>query len=404
MASAVEWLLPAGVSAAKGAGMNPLYQRMQTSVFERMSGLAARYGAVNLGQGFPDFGWPEEILDAAARAVKEGSNQYAPSRGLSALREAVADFYRRHQQLDLSAEHVCVTSGATEALGSAILATASPGDEVIVFTPAYDSYAPMIRRAGATPVEVALQPPQWRVDRAALQAAVTPKTRAIILNNPHNPTGRLFEADELEAVAAVARDHGLTVIADEVWEAIVLDGRQFMSIASLPGMAERTIKIGSAGKIFSLTGWKVGWMVAPPELAAVVARAHQFLTFSTAPNLQTAVAFGLNEGDGWLEPMRRRFERSRDLMTAGLRDAGYTVLDAAATYFLCVDLAASGVTADDEAFAAAAVERAGVAVVPLSAFAEQDPPRTLVRLCFGKKDETIAAGVAAMAKARDLLA
>jgi N-succinyldiaminopimelate aminotransferase len=384
--------------------MNPLYERMQTSVFERMSGLAAKHSAVNLGQGFPDFGWPDEILDAAARAVKEGSNQYAPSRGLPALREAVADFYGRHQQLDLTADHVCVTSGATEALGSAILATVSPGDEVIIFTPAYDSYAPMIRRAGATPVEVALQPPQWRVDRAALEAAVTSKTRAIIFNNPHNPTGRLFDGSELEAVAGVVREHDLLVIADEVWEAIVLDGCRFTSIASLPGMAERTIKIGSAGKIFSLTGWKVGWMVAPPELAGVVARAHQFLTFSTAPNLQSAVAFGLNEGDRWLEPMRRRFERSRDLMTAGLRDVGYVVLDAAATYFLCVDLAASDIAADDEAFAATAVEQAGVAVVPMSAFAEQDPPRTLVRLCFGKKDETIDAGVAAMTSAKDLLA
>jgi aspartate/methionine/tyrosine aminotransferase len=383
--------------------LNPLYEAMQTSVFERMSGLAVRHGAVNLGQGFPDFGWPDEILDSAARALKEGSNQYAPSRGLPALREAVASFYNRHQQLDVSADHVCVTSGATEALGSAILATASPGDEVVIFTPAYDSYAPMIRRAGARPVEVALRPPEWRIDREALNAAITSRTRAIIFNNPHNPAGRLFDPDELEAVADIAREHDLTVIADEVWEKIVLDRRQFTSIAALPGMAERTIKIGSAGKIFSLTGWKVGWMVAAPALAGVVARAHQFLTFSTAPNLQSAVAFGLNEGDSWLEPMRRRFERARDRMTEGLRAAGFTVLDAAATYFLCVDLAASGIAMDDDAFATAAVEQAGVAVVPLSAFAEQDPPRTLVRLCFGKKDETIEAGVAAMAKAKEIL-
>jgi aspartate/methionine/tyrosine aminotransferase len=319
------------------------------------------------------------------------------------LREAVASFYNRHQQLDVSADHVCVTSGATEALGSTILATASPDDEVVIFTPAYDSYAPMIRRAGARPVEVALRPPEWRIDRETLKAAVTSKTRAIIFNNPHNPAGRLFDPDELKAVADIAREHDVTVIADEVWEKIVLDGRQFTSIATLPGMAERTIKIGSAGKIFSLTGWKVGWMVAAPALAGVVARAHQFLTFSTAPNLQSAVAFGLNEGDSWLEPMRRRFERARDRMTEGLRAAGFTVLDAAATYFLCVDLAASGIAMDDDAFATAAVEQAGVAVVPLSAFAEQDPPRTLVRLCFGKKDETIEAGVAAMAKAKEIL-
>jgi len=383
--------------------MNPLYEQMKTSVFERMSGLAAKYGAVNLGQGFPDFGWPEQILDAAARALKEGSNQYAPSRGLPALREAVAAHYNRFYGLELDASHVCVTSGATEALGAAILATIRPGDEVILLTPAYDSYAPMVRRGGATPVEVALKPPEWRIEREALEAAITPKTRAIIFNNPHNPAGKLFGRDELETVAAVAIEHDLIVISDEVWEHIVLDGQSFTPLASLPGMAERTIKIGSAGKIFSLTGWKVGWMVAAPELADVVARAHQFLTFCTAPNLQSAVAYGLNEGDSWIDPMKQRFERARDEMTKGLRDAGFTVLDAASTYFLCVDLKASGIGLDDDSFATEAVEKAGVAVVPLSAFAEQDPPRHLVRLCFGKKDETIEAGVAAMARAKELL-
>ena len=384
--------------------MNPLYEQMKTSVFERMSGLAAQHEAVNLGQGFPDFGWPPEILEAAAKAVVGGSNQYAPSRGTMPLREAVAAHYNRQFGQQLDASQVCVTSGATEALGSAILATVQAGDEVIIFTPAYDSYAPMIRRAGAVPIEIALQPPAWRIEREAIERVVTPKTRAIIFNNPQNPTGRLFDSGELEAVGAVARERDLIVIADEVWEHIILDGRRFTPIATLPGMAERTIKVGSAGKIFSLTGWKVGWVVAAAELAAVVARAHQFLTFSTAPNLQAAVAFGLDEGDSWLQPMRDRFQRSRDLMTQGLRDAGFTVLDAAATYFLCVDLKASGIEIDDEAFAIAAVERAGVAVIPISAFAVQEPSRHLVRLCFGKKDETIDAGVAAMARARELLA
>jgi aspartate/methionine/tyrosine aminotransferase len=384
--------------------MNPLYERMTTSVFERMSLLATEHGAVNLGQGFPDFGWPPEILDAAARAVVEDSNQYPPSRGTAALREAVAAHYNRHFGQRLTAEQVCVTSGATEALGSAILATVEPGDEVIILTPAYDSYAPTIRRAGGTPVEVALQPPGWRIDREALERAVTPNTRAILLNNPQNPTGRLFGLDELETVAALAREHDLIVISDEVWEHVVLDGRAFTPLAMLPGMEERTIKVGSAGKIFSLTGWKVGWIVAVPALASVVARAHQFLTFSTAPNLQAAVAFGLADGDSWLRPMRDRFERSRDLMADGLRRAGYAVLDAEATYFLCVDLKASGLDIDDESFASAAVTRAGVAVVPLSAFDECDRSRHLVRLCFGKKDETIEAGVAAMARAREMLA
>jgi aspartate/methionine/tyrosine aminotransferase len=384
--------------------MNPLYEQMPTSVFERMSLAAAKFGAVNLGQGFPDFGWPDEILEAAARALKEASNQYPPSRGLPALRESVAAHYNRHFDQQLAAENVCVTSGATEALSAAILATIRPGDEVIILTPAYDSYAPTIRRAGGVSVEVALQPPAWRVEREPLEAAVTPKTRAILFNNPHNPTGRLFDREELEALASVAREKDLIVISDEVWEHVLLADCPFTPIATLRGMAERTIKIGSAGKIFSLTGWKVGWTVAIPELASVLARAHQFLTFSTAPNLQAAVAFGLSEGDDWIEPMRARFRRAHERMAAGLRSAGFVVLDTGATYFLCVDLEASGLPMDDEQFATSAVERAGVAVVPLSAFAERAPPKHLVRLCFGKKDETIDAGVAAMVRAKEVLA
>ena len=203
--------------------MNPIYEQMKTSVFERMSGLAAEHRAVNLGQGFPDFGWPEPILEAAARALKEGSNQYPPSRGVMALREAIAGHYGRHQGLDIAAENVCVTSGATEALGAAILATVSPGDEVLIFTPAYDSYAPMIRRAGGVPKEIALRPPSWRIERAMLDAAIKPNTRAILFNNPHNPTGRLFDADELAAIADVAKERDLIVISDEVWEHILLD-------------------------------------------------------------------------------------------------------------------------------------------------------------------------------------
>jgi aspartate/methionine/tyrosine aminotransferase len=376
---------------------------MQTSVFERMSSLAAKHGAVNLGQGFPDFGWPDSILDAAARALKEQSNQYAPSRGLPQLRQAVADHYNRHFGQAITSDDICVTSGATEALGSCILAAVSPSDEVIIFTPAYDSYAPMIRRAGGMVREVALRPPEWRIDRETVEAAIGPKTRAILFNNPQNPTGRLFEAEELQAIADVAVKHDLLVISDEVWEHILLDGQRFTPIAGLPGMAERTLKIGSAGKIFSLTGWKVGWIAAAPALASVAARAHQFLTFSTAPNLQWAVAFGMAEGDSWIEPMRRRFARARDRLIEGLRGAGYAALQPASTYFLCVDLEQSGIDLDDETFAAAAVEKAGVAVVPVSAFAEHDSPTNIVRLCFSKRDETIDAGIAAMAKAREML-
>lgn len=383
--------------------MNPLYERMGVSVFERMSALAARHRAVNLGQGFPDFGWSDEILRAAASALTEGSNQYPPSRGIPQLRQAIADHYRRHFADELDADHICVTSGATEALGACILATIAPGDEVIIFTPAYDSYAPMIRRAGGVVREVALRPPEWRIEAAALEAVVGPRTRAILFNNPQNPTGRLFDLEELRLVAEVAARHDLIVISDEVWEHILLDGQRFTPIATLPGMSERTLKIGSAGKIFSLTGWKVGWVAAAPELAAVAARAHQFLTFSTAPNLQAAVAYGLNEGDEWIEPMRQRFARARERLASGLEAAGYATLHPASTYFLCVDLRASGIALDDERFAVGAVEQAGVAVVPVSAFAEEERPSHLVRLCFSKRDETLDAGIAAMAKARELL-
>ena len=377
---------------------------MPVSVFERMSLAAAEHGAINLGQGFPDFGWPDEILEVAAQATTGGSNQYAPSRGLPQLRGAIAAHYRRHFAQQVDPDHICVTSGATEALTAMILATVEPGDEVIVFTPAYDSYVPTIRRAGAAPREVALQPPKWRVDRAALRAAITDRTRVIIFNNPHNPTGRLFDADELQTIADVAIEHDLTVISDEVWEHVLLDGSRFTPLATLPGMTERTLKAGSAGKIFSLTGWKVGWIVAPPQKAAVVARAHQFLTFSTAPNLQSAVALGLEQGDDWIEPMRERFSRALHRMSEGLAGAGYKVLRPASTYFVCVDLAASGLKVHDETFAKTAVERAGVATVPISAFVEDDPPRHLIRLCFAKRDETIDAGVAAMVRAREMFA
>lgn len=381
--------------------MNPLYEQMSTSVFERMSIAAREHGAVNLGQGFPDFGWPELLVEAAARFLTDASNQYPPSRGLPVLREAVAAHYGRHHGLGLDASQVVITSGATEALAACILAVVEPGDEMIVITPAYDAYAPLIRRAGGVVREVALRPPEWRIEEEALRSAVRGRTKAIVFNNPHNPTGRLFGQDELEALARVALEHDLLVISDEVWEHVLLDGR-FTPLSALPGMAERTLKCGSAGKIFSLTGWKVGWLVAPREVAGVVARAHQFLTFATPPNLQAAVAFGLEQGDAWLEPMRQRFVRARDRMVRGLEETGYAAPPSEATYFQCVDLAASGITLDDEAFAKLAVEQAGVAVIPLSPFFEKEPVTTMIRLCFAKQDSTLEAGLAAMAQAREL--
>jgi N-succinyldiaminopimelate aminotransferase len=418
--------------------MNPVFEALPTSIFEIMSLAAAEHGAVNLGQGFPDFGWPEPLLDEATRLIGSGSNQYAPSRGLPALREAICAHYGRHHGARLSPDQVLVTSGATEAIAAVILALVSPGDEVIVITPAYDAYAPMVRRAGGTVVEVALQPPGWILDPSALEAAVTKRTKLLILNNPHNPTGRLFSRAELQAVADIAQRHDLLVLSDEVWEHVILPptsslplqgevaakptegaGRvesppqslrasspqrgattHFIPFASLPDMASRTLKTGSAGKIFALTGWKIGWLVAPPELASAVARAHQFLTFATATPLQAAVAWGLDHGDAWLPPMQAAFARGRDRLCDGLASHGFVLLPSQATYFACLDLKASGIDLDDRAFATRAVERAGIAVIPLSPFAETDPPTHFVRLCFAKRDSTLDAGIAAMARAR----
>lgn len=379
--------------------MNPLYEQMDVSVFERMSLAAAKYGATNLGQGFPDFGWPPSVLEAAARHVVEGNNQYPPSRGLPALREAVAAHYAAQHGVAVTSDHVIVTSGATEALLAAILAIVESGDEVILFAPAYDAYAPMIRRAGGTPVEVRLEAPGFRIEADAIAAKVTPATRAIILTQPHNPTGRLFDREELTALASVAIQHDLIAISDEVWEHVLLDGQDFVPLASIAGMAERTVKCGSAGKIFSLTGWKVGWLVAPPAMASVIARAHQFITFTTPPNLQAAVAEGLNDAR-WIPQMRADFARARDRLIDGIEAAGYVAIRPEASYFMTVDLAASGIDLDDETFAKRAVEQAGVAVVPMSPFYIGEAPTHLVRLCFAKRDATLDAGIEGLRKAR----
>lgn len=379
--------------------MNPQFETMELSIFETMSLAAARHGAVNLGQGFPDFGWPKPLLDEAARLLREGSNQYPPSRGLPALREALAAFYRQRQSLSLDPEQLVATSGATEAIAAVLLAALQKGDGAIVIAPAYDAYVPLIRRAGGIVQEVALRPPSWQLSREILEAAVTPATRLLVVNNPHNPTGRLLGRAELDAVVAVAQAHDLLILSDEVWEEVLAPGAHFISLAALA--PERTIKVGSAGKIFSLTGWKVGWAAAPAALSDVIARAHQYLTFATPPHLQAAVAFGLAHPE-WLEPQRQAFARARQRLGEGLQRAGYVLLPSEGTYFQCIDLAASGIAKDDLAFAKLAVEQAGVAVIPLSPFFEADPERGLVRLCFAKRDETIDAGIAAMAKARVL--
>ena len=380
--------------------VHPVYADMPTTIFEEMSGLAREHGAINLGQGFPDAPGPPALLRAAADAVLTGDNQYPPSTGLPALREAAAAHYNRTQGLDLTYEQVVVTSGATEALAAALLALVGPGDEVAMFQPLYDAYMPLVRRAGGIARLAALTPPLWRITPQVLDQAFGPKTRLVILNNPMNPTGRSFDDEELGLLAEYCVRYDAIAICDEVWEAVVPPPGTFKPLIGFPGMAERTIKIGSAGKLFGLTGWKVGLMVASPVLAGTMARAHQFLTFTTPPNLQTAVAYGLTKMPEWFEEMPATMGRSRDRLAAGLLDAGFSVLPSQATYFLTVDLTASGIARNDRAFALRAVTQHCVAAIPVSALYAQDPATNILRLCFAKADDTLDLAVERLAAAR----
>ncbi|WP_298673620.1 aminotransferase [uncultured Sphingomonas sp.] len=371
--------------------MNPVYATMATTIFEEMSALARETGAINLGQGFPDSVGPTELLQAAAEAVLAGPNQYPPSSGLPILREAVAAHYRRFQSLDIGAQNVLVTSGATEAIAAALLAIVSAGDEVILFEPMYDAYRPLIERAGGVARAVTLQPPDWRLPIGDVAAAIGPRTRAIVLNNPNNPAARVFTREELQALAALCVAHDLIAICDEVWEHVIFDQAAHVPMIGLPGMAERAVKIGSAGKIFGLTGWKVGFVIASPGLLQPIARAHQFLTFTTPPCLQIAVAHGLGLDDDFFIHSRAALERSRDYLVALLTRAGFTTLPSQGTYFVTVDLNASGICGDGDALARRMVHEAGVASIPLSPFYISSlAPPGLVRLCFAKPDDVLA--------------
>jgi aspartate/methionine/tyrosine aminotransferase len=383
--------------------MNPIYAELPTTIFEVMSGLARQHGAINLGQGFPDEPGPLAVRRKAAELAVDGWNQYPPMRGLPELRRAVADHYRRFQGVDLDWEaEVTVTSGATEALAASIFALVRPGDEVVLFQPLYDAYAPLIRRAGGTIRLVRLEPPDWAISAEALAEAFTERTRLVVFNNPLNPAAVVFPREQLALLAQACVAHDAVAITDEVWEQVVFDGRPHVPLSSLPGMAGRTVKIGSAGKMFALTGWKVGFVCAPPALSAVIAKAHQFLTFTTPPNLQGAVAWGLENSDAWFAAMPRDLARSRDRLAAGLRAEGFAVLDSGGTYFLNLDLPGSGVELDDRSFAMRAVQEFGVASIPVSSFYEEAPVATVLRLCFAKADDTLDQAVERLAAARKI--
>jgi N-succinyldiaminopimelate aminotransferase len=380
--------------------LNSFYSALPVTIFERMSQLSSECGAINLGQGFPDDPGPEDVRRKAAEAVVDGLNQYPPMMGLPELRRAVSEHYSRWQALRLDPDsEVMVTSGATEAIACALFGMLEPGDQIVLIQPLYDAYLPLVRRAGAVPRFVSLKPPHWRIDGDALRAAIGPKTKAVLLNNPLNPSGAVFGREDLEAVARALDGSKAYLIADEVWEHVVFDGRSHVSAMEIEGLAERTVKIGSAGKIFGMTGWKVGFVCARPDILKVLAKAHQFLTFTTPPNLQSAVAYGLAKDASWFQAMRAGLQAKRDRFAAGLAASGLQPLESAGTYFLNVDLSALGVT-DDAAFCERLVREARVGSIPVSTFYAEDPVTTVVRFCFAKDDATLDEAVRRIAAFR----
>ena len=370
-----------------------------TTIFESMSALAREHAAVNLGQGFPDDPGPRALRDAAAAYVVDGHNQYPPMMGLPALRQAVAAHDRRCYGLDVDWQtEVLVTSGATEALADCFLGLLEPGDEVVVLEPAYDTYVPMLRRLGAVPRAVRLVPPDWSLPRDELAAAFSPRTKLLLLNSPMNPAGKVFTADELAFLAELVLRHDAYAVCDEVYEHLVFGDARHVPLMTLPGMRERTARIGSAGKTFSITGWKVGYITAPAAMLRPITKAHQFVTFTTPPNLQHAVAQGLGFDDGYFAGLGANLARSRDRLLAGLRALGVPTLTCDGTYFVVADLSRwLHPGEDDVALCRRLVTEAGVVLIPMGAFYETQPPRGLVRFCFCKLDATIDAALARLA-------
>lgn len=379
-----------------------LVQRMQgfgATIFGEMSALATRTGAINLGQGFPDTNGPAEVLDAARRAIADGRNQYPPARGIPELRAAIAAHQRRFYDLSVDADdQVLVTVGATEAIASVVLALCEPGDEVVTFEPYYDSYAATIALAGAVRRTSPLRFPDFAIDEKSLRAAFSPRTRLVLLNTPHNPTGKVFTRAELQLIADLAREHDAIVVTDEVYEHLTFDGTEHVPMATLPGMFERTITISSGGKTFATTGWKVGWLTGPAELVTACATVKQFLTYVGSGPFQPAIATGLGLPDDVFASLARTLQDGRDILTRGLRDAGLTVSEPGGTYFVIADVSGVGAT-DALDFCWRLPELVGVVGVPVSVFCD-DPEvgRTLVRFAFCKRPEVLTEAAARLAK------
>ena len=361
-----------------------------TTIFEVMSRLAEEHGAINLGQGFPDDRGPADVLEVASRAILEGWNQYPSMMGTPELRQALAAHAGRFYGLDVDWKtEVMVTSGATEALAACLFGLIEPGDEVVLFQPMYDSYLPIVRRAGGIPRFVNLRAPDWSFTEADLAAAFSAKTKLVLINDPLNPAAKVFTRDELALIASFVERFDAFAVCDEVYEHIVFDGRPHIPLMTLPGMRERCLKIGSAGKTFSLTGWKVGYVTGAARLLQPVAKAHQFLTFTTPPNLQAAVAYGLGKDASYFTGLADGLQAKRDRLAAGIAAAGLEVLPSAGTYFVVADIRSTGFDGTDEAFCRWLTAEAGVTAIPVSAFFVQDAPTTCIRFCFSKKDAVL---------------
>jgi N-succinyldiaminopimelate aminotransferase len=368
-------------------------QGIPPTIFSEMSALAVRTGSVNLGQGFPDVDGPPAVIARAIEALQGGQNQYAPGIGVPALREAIGRHQARHYGLDLDPDRqICVTTGCTEGVAAALLGLVDEGDEVVVLEPYYDSYVAMIQMAGGVRRPVTLRSPDFRLDADELRAAVGPRTRFVLLNSPHNPTGTVLARDELQAIADLAIEHDLVVITDEVYEHLVFDSHEHVPLATLPGMFERTLTLSSAGKSYSFTGWKVGWATGPAELVAAVLAAKQWLTFTSGAPLQPAIAHALDDEPDYPQELAADLQKRRDLLCSGLTDVGLDVRVPEGTYFALTDVSDLG-WEDGLSFCLALPERAGVVAIPTQGFHDTDAGRHLVRWAFCKDASVIEDGL-----------
>ncbi len=369
---------------------NSILSSYGTTIFEVMSRLAAEHGAVNLGQGFPEGLEPEFVLEAAAKATREGPHQYPSMMGIPALRQAVAVANKRFYGLDVDWQaEVMVTSGATEALAACLFGLIEPGDEVVLIEPLYDSYLPIIRRAGGVPKLVRVTPPDWRLPKEELAAAFSPKTKLLLLNSPMNPAAKVFDAEELAFIADLLLRHDAYAVCDEVYEHLVFDGKKHIPLMTLPGMRERCARIGSAGKTFSVTGWKIGYITAPPNLLGPIAKAHQFICFTTPPSLQAAVAFGLERGDEYFSGLISDLTARRDRLSQGLEEIGFKTITCSGSYFLTADFRPLGFNGDDTEFCRHITIEAKVTAIPFSAFYQSGDIKHFARFCFAKSDQAI---------------